>query len=133
MRTPVIMYVEPDDTAERQHRHIIEYCEDRDLNVTSICESPAAAAEAVRGGIAQVVVAARDPRNGLRHAVTIAGGRVELVRDHNRLPSLRDFLARALRRGRTPHDIASGVGDETTDIAELLKRLNLGKPNRRDE
>jgi hypothetical protein len=127
------MYVQPDETAERQRRHIIEYCDTYDLDVRSICVSPAAAAEAVAGGIAEVVVAAQDPRNGLRHLVSEAGGRLDLVREHHRLPTLREFLSRALRRGRTPHDIAHGLGSETTDISELLKQLKLDDPNRRDE
>lgn len=133
MGTHVIMYVEPDDTAERQRRHILAYCEGEDLDVRSVCVSPAAAAEAVAGGIATVVVAAQDPRNGLRALVAAAGGRVQLVRDQTRLPTLREFLAQALRRGRTPRDIAHAVGDETADIAELLKQLKLNEPNRRDE
>lgn len=124
----VIAYVNPDDVWERQIQAILGFTEEHDLSIAARCGLPAACAEAVTGGVAEVVVASVDPRNGLREAVEAAGGRLVLVRERSRNPSLRDFLARALGRGRTPHEIADLTGDTTGEVADLIRRLGLRKP-----
>jgi len=128
MSTPVIVYIHPDDQSERQQKAILGHCAEHDLEILGSVATPEAAAQAVGGGISSVVIAATDPRNGLRSQVVAAGGEVRFVRERSRIPTLRDFLSRAVKGGRTPSDIARAIGSETSEISELLKRLGLRKP-----
>ena|SRR5690348_10347303 len=132
MDIPIVVYIHPDEGDEyKQERAILGFCAEHHLSILCSVTSPEAAAQAVHGGISGTVVAATDPRNGLRSLVGLAGGEVRFVRERSRLPTLRDFLGRAVKAGRTPSDIARAIGSETTDISELLKRLGLRKPDDR--
>lgn len=131
MGTRVIAFVNPDDVWDRQIQSILGFAEEHDLTIAARCAAPRACAEAVTGGVAELVIASVDPRNGLREAVEAAGGTLLLVRERSRNPSLRDFLGRALKRGRSPHDIAHLTGDTTGEVADLIKRLGLRRPDDR--
>jgi hypothetical protein len=127
--TPVIAYVRPDEPP-LQLAALLAYIEERGLTIVASCREPGPAAEAVTAGLASVVVASVDPRNGLRSAVAGAGGTLWLVRGRAHLASATDLLRLAVRRGRTPHEIADSLGADTTDVRELLKRIDSdGRPN----
>src|ERR1044072_6211850 len=79
MSTPVIVYIHPDDQSERQQKAILGHCAEHDLEILGSVATPEAAAQAVGGGISSVVIAATDPRNGLRSQVVAAGGEVRFV------------------------------------------------------
>lgn len=131
MATPVIAYVNPDDVWERQIQAILGYVHEHDMTIAARCGLPGACAEAVAGGVAEVVVASVDPRNGLREAIAAAGGSLAIVRERSRVPSLREFLSLVLRRGKTSHDIAHLTGDTTGEVDELIRRLGLRNPDER--
>lgn len=124
MPTPVIAYVRPDEPSP-QLAALLKYIEERGFTIVATCREPRQAAEAIVGGLAEIVVASVDPRDGLRSAVAHAGGTLKLVRDRARAVSMRDLLRGALRRGRTPRDIARGLGADTTEVADLIKRMGL--------
>lgn len=131
MGTKAAIYIHPDGNEDKQQRAVVDHCDRQGYDIASIANTPEAVAQAIADGHAEVVVAATDPRNGLRNLIAVAGGRTEFVRERSRAPTLRDFLNRAVQRGRTNHQIAEGIGSETTDITELLKRLGLRKPDDR--
>lgn len=129
---PAIAYIEPGGNEARQQRAVLDLATRQAFNVVTICAEPGACAAAVAAGLAEVVLAAVDPRNGLREQVAAAGGRAVFAREPRMLPTLRDLLDRALRRGRTPHDIAELLDAETDDVSGLLRRLGLRQPRRPD-
>jgi hypothetical protein len=131
MATPAIAYIHPGADEDRQKRNILGYAHTHHLTLEVICSAPQSCAQAVAGGVASVVIASVDPRNGLRDAVTAAGGTLVLVRERSRVPSLREFLNGAVRQGKTPHDIARLTGDTTGEVARLFERLGLRKPDDR--
>lgn len=133
MTRAVIAYVNPDDDRVRQVQAILDYIHANDQSIAARCSTPAACAQAISGGMAEVVVAAVDPRNGLREAVASVGGTLALVRERSRNPTLREFLSRAVGKGRTPHDIAHLIGDSTTEVARLIERLGLRRPDDRSK
>jgi hypothetical protein len=128
MTTPVIAYVNPGDAWERQINAILGYAAEHELAIAARCSAPDACALAVAAGVAAVVVASVDPRNGLREAIDAAGGTLRLVRERSRTPSLRDFLAKALGRGKSPREIAHLTGYTTGEVDDMIKRLGLRKP-----
>lgn len=128
-KTPVVAYVHPDGDEKKQHRTLLKLCKERAFVIESICDNPRACAEAVAAGVAAIVIAVLDHRVGLRHAVALAGGTVVFARARvSRLPSLREWLGRATRRGATDHEIAQVVGESTTDVTQLLRDLGLRPP-----
>jgi hypothetical protein len=129
---PAVVYVNPGPTAQRQQRAIVDWCTAHGYWVRAMCTEVCACEQAVRAGIARVVVAATDPRNGLRSRVAAAGGRVELVRANDRPPTLADLLRRAVTR-RSPHDIAHGLDMDTTDVSNIIRRLGLDRQSGRHE
>lgn len=131
MGTRVVIYIHPDQHEQKQERAIIGFCAEHDFEILGAARTPESAAQAVAAGISHTVVAATDPRNGLRSMVGVAGGEMLFVRERSRTPTLRDFLGRAVQTGRTPSQIARLIGSETTDISELLHRLGLRKPDNR--
>lgn len=129
-RTPVVAYVHPGPDEKKQHRTLLKLCKERAYEIQSICDNPRACAQLVAAGVAAVVVAAFDHRVGLRHAVALAGGTVVFARARaTHLPSLREWLGRATRRGASDHDIAQVTGDDTTDVTRLLRELGLRPPS----
>lgn len=133
MATPAIVYIHPGADEDKQKRLILDYAHANDLAPEVICSKPESCAQAVAGGVSDVVIAAVDPRNGLRDAISEAGGTLILIRERSRTPSLRDFLGRAASRGKTPHDIAHLIGDTTGEVAKLFERLGLRKPDDKSE
>jgi hypothetical protein len=131
-RQPVIAYIRHDGADEkRQERLIVKFCNQHDLDPVARAATPQAAAQAVAAGAAAgitTVIAVSDRRDGLRHLVRVAGGDVRFIRAHERMPSLRDWLGRAVGRGATPSDIGRLVGEDTTDIRQLLRDLGLDRP-----
>jgi hypothetical protein len=128
MSDRAVAYLTPGPHEDRQIRAIYRLCEELDLTVTTRATDIEACARLIAEGHADVVVAASDPRNGLRHLVTVAGGRVEFARTTARLPTLADWLRRAAGRGVTPHQIAKAVGEDTTDVSRIMRELGLNKP-----
>jgi len=131
MGTRVVVYIHPDEHEQKQQKAILGFCAEHDFEICGSARTPESAAQAVAAGISQTVVAATDPRNGLRSMVGVAGGEVVFVRERSRTPTLREFLGRAVNGGRTPSQIARLIGSETTDISELLNRLGLRRPDNR--
>jgi hypothetical protein len=120
--TSVIAYVPPVDTAARQQRAILEFARTHDLYIQVISSNPQACAQAVAGGLARVVLAAADPRNGLRNLVTAAGGSMRFVREPRERLTVAGLFRRLAGRGQSPHDIAEMHGLDTVDVREILRR-----------
>lgn len=126
-----VVYLHAGPTEDRQERAISAYCDQHNLLVTARTIDVDACAQLVADHLAEVVVAATDPRNGLTHKVTIAGGRVEFARQKTRQPTLADWLRRAIGRGVSPHQIASAVGEETIEISRIMRELGIERPDGR--
>jgi hypothetical protein len=121
-----VAFLAPGPTDDRQRRHILRFCDARGYTMTTRTDDMYAAARLIAEGFADVVVAATDPRNGVRQLVESAGGRFEVAREPvRRPPTLADWLRRALRRGVTPHHIARAVGETTTDVGQVMRDLGL--------
>lgn len=127
-REPVVAYIRTDDDAQRQERLITKFCAQHDLQPVARAASPHAAAQVIAAGQITTVVAVSDRRDGLRHLVSVAGGEVRFIRAHERLPSLREWLGRAVGHGATPAEIGHLVGEDTTDVRRLLRELGLDRP-----
>lgn len=128
-----IIYLSPDSTADRQERAVTQLCDSLGLVVTTRATTVDACVQLIAARLAEVVVAATDPRNGLRHAVTLAGGRVEFARDRTRLPTLADWLRRAIGRGVTPHQIGRAVDESTIDVSRIMNELGIRPTDFKDE
>ena len=128
MSDRAVAYLTPGPTEGRQVRAIDLLCEELGLVYTTRATDIQACVRLIAAGHAQVVVAASDPRNGLRHLVTVAGGRVEFARTHARIPTLADWLRRALGRGATPHEIGDMFGESTTDVSRIMRELGIDRP-----
>lgn len=132
-RVPVVAYIHPDDSADKQERTLLKLCRERAFELRAVCNDPSACAQMVAAGLVGIVVAMVDHHVGLRHLVDVAGGNVVFAREHVRLPTLREWLARAVGRGASTRQIAQGVGEDTTDVARLLHMLGLQPPPERGE
>lgn len=130
-RQPVIELIRPDEDELRQERLISKFCAERDLKVTVRVQSIDAAAQVVAAGVVATVVAVSDRHDGLRHLISIAGGTVLFIRTRSRIPSLREWLTRAARRGTTPSQIGRAVGESTTDVRRLMRELGIQPPDER--
>lgn len=88
----------------------------------------AAAADAIRAGTAEVVVAAyRDPKLELTQAIEKAGGRVEYVQpaEPGRL-TVRSIVASMYHRlGWSAATIARAIGASTADVVDHLRRAGI--------
>ncbi len=126
--TPVVAYIHPDGSPDRQERSLLKLCRERAFEIKSVCHDPDACAQLVAAGVAGIVIAMVDHRVGLRHLVSVAGGTVVFVRARTRLPSLREFLAAATGRGVSAHTIAQAVGEDTSDVTKLIRDLGLKPP-----
>lgn len=86
------------------------------------------AAEAVRNGEADVIVAAyRDPKLEISQEIESVGGHVEYVQatEVSRL-TVRGIIAHLARQlGWTPATIARAIGATTADVADHLRRSTL--------
>lgn len=122
MPTPVIAYIEVSEQATKIHRAISKFCEERDLEIQALASTPQAAAQAVAAGTAGLVVAAVDPRNGLRHLVTVAHGQVVFVRHPRERLTVAGLFRRLFEHGKTPHEIAEMHDIDTTDVHQILRR-----------
>lgn len=130
MTNRAVAYLTPGPTEERQTRDITRFCAAHDLDVTARATDVETCARLVASGLAEVVVAAADPRNGLRHRVTVAGGRTVFVREaRGRIPSLADWLRRAAGRGVTPRQIGQAVGEDTTDVSRIMREFGIDPPD----
>ena len=128
MPTRAVAYLTPGDTENRQQRAITDFCHLHDLLVTSRTTNVHAAAQLIHDGLADVVVAETDPRNGLRTAVDAAGGRLEVVHQRANVPTLADWLRRAAGRGITPRQIAAAVGVTTGAVVNVMRMLGITPP-----
>lgn len=124
---PVIAYIELSDQGTKLHRAITKFCEDRNFEIVTLAATPNAAAQAVAAGEADTVVAAVDPRNGLRHMVTIAQGRVVFVRPPRQRLTVARLFRRLFEKGKSPQEIARMHEMNTTDVRRILER-GLPKP-----
>jgi len=86
-----------------------------------------AAADAVRQGEADVIVAAyRDPDLELTQAIEAAGGHVEYVQLSASRLTVRSIIASMSRRlGWSAATIAAAIGTTTQDVADHLRRSTL--------
>lgn len=122
MPTPVIAYVPPDDPGRRQERAILRFAKMHDLAIQALCNDPQACARSITAGAAVVVLAAADPRNGLRHLVAGVGGSILFVREPRERLTVASLFRRLAGRGHSPHDIAEMHGLDTVDVREILRR-----------
>lgn len=121
-----VIYLSPGSTEDRQERAVTQLCDALGLVVTARATTVDACVRLIADRLAEVVVAAADPRNGLRHKVTVAGGRVEFARQPVvRLPTLADWLRRAIGRGVTPHQIGRAVDESTIDVSRIMNELGI--------
>lgn len=127
-REPVVAYIRDGSDEKRQERLITRYCTQNDLSPIVRAATPQAAAQVIAAGVIAIVVAVSDHRDGLRNLVRVAGGEVRFIRARERLPSLREWLVRALGHGATPSEIGHLVGEDTTDVRRLLRDFGLERP-----
>lgn len=133
MAKRAVLYLRPGATVNRQERAVTRLCDALGLVVISRASDPDVCAGLVADGLAEVVVAEVDPRNGLRHKVTVAGGRVAFARDKTHAPTLADWLRRAIGRGVTPRQIGHAVGESTTDVSRIMRELGIRRPDPKDD
>ncbi len=130
-RRHVIVYIKHGPSDAQQEAAVVEYCHQRDYEGVARASHPDAAASLVNSGLADLVVAAFDPRDGLRHKVRIAGGTVEFVRQPRQPTTVAILFQRLLRRGKTESEIAAMHEMSTTDVRQILIRGLRSRSNRR--
>lgn len=130
-RRHVIVYIKPGPSDSQQEAAVVDHCRQRRYEGVARADDPDAAANLVRSGLAELVVAAFDPRDGLRHKVRVAGGQVEFVRQPRQPTTVALLFQRLLRRGKTESEIATMHEMNTTDVRQILLRGLRGKPDDR--
>ena len=126
-RRHVVAYIRDGADEKRQERLITKFCTQNDLLPVARAATPQAAAQVIAASPITTVVAVSDRHDGLRHLVHVAGGEVLFIRVRDRLPSLREWLTRAVGHGATPSEIGRLVGEDTTDVRRLLREFGLNE------
>lgn len=121
-RKRVIIYIKPGPSTEQQIAAVADHCNRQDYEGAARVHHPDEAAALIQSGLADLVVAAFDPRDGLRHVVRLAGGDVEFVRPPSQPTTVTSLFQRLLRRGKTPSEIAQMHDMDTGEVRHILER-----------
>lgn len=130
-RRHVIVYIKSGPSDAQQEAAVVEHCRRRGYEGVARAHDPDSAASLVYSGLADLVVAAFDPRDGLRHMVRLAGGDVEFVRQPRQPTTVAVLFQRLIRRGKTESEIAEMHEMSTTDVRQILLRGLRSRSNRR--
>jgi hypothetical protein len=122
--------------ARKQTDLCLKYTHDHRLPMIAIVPHWAAqdAVRMVKAGAVNTIVTAFDSRVARQLAEDLDGdGCVIYVHPvpttiprRSTLPALSDLIRRWHRAGRTPRQIARDIGSETTDVSEVLRRMDDG-------
>lgn len=128
----VVLYLSP-GSEDRQERAVARLCESLGLHITTRATNVDACVQLIVDDIADIVVAAADPRNGLRHRVSLAGGRILFARDRRQLPTLADWLRRAVGRGVTAHQLSEVFDEPTVEVSRIMQQMGIHPPVPKDD
>jgi hypothetical protein len=125
------VYIKPGPSHDQQEAAVVDHCRSHEYQGVGVAHDPDAAASLIQSGLAGLVVAAFDPRDGLRHKVRLAGGEVEFVRQPRQPTTVALLFQRLKRSGTTESEIAAMHEMNTTDVRQILLRALRGKPSPR--
>lgn len=127
-RTAVIYIDHNQPHPDKQEAAALKHAEELGLQVVALCTAVPACAAVVRGGAAEVVVAALDPGEQFVRDVGSAGGSVTVARCARRREPPRamgDLAQRMHRQGLVPRQIAAVLDVTTGRIREALRRAGI--------